>query len=100
MPKKQKRLAANSAVLEKILNGNVLLLDELKMEKPKTAEFADILDNLEDKSKLSCDDCSTGCQYLQIGQKYSEGFGDAWFRRLMPAMYVITVNCCLPRMLF
>ena len=52
MPKKQRRLAANQAVLEKILNQNVLLLDELKMEKPKTAEFADILDNL--KINRSC----------------------------------------------
>ncbi len=52
MPQKQKRLAANQAVLEKIINGNVLLLDELKMEKPKTAEFADILDNL--KINRSC----------------------------------------------
>jgi large subunit ribosomal protein L4 len=52
MPKKQKRLAAKSAVLEKILNGNILLLDELKMEKPKTAEFARLLDNL--KINRSC----------------------------------------------
>jgi large subunit ribosomal protein L4 len=52
MPKKQRRLAANQAVLEKILDGNVLLLDELKMEKPRTAEFADILDNL--KINRSC----------------------------------------------
>ncbi len=52
MPQKQKRLAANQAVLEKIINGNVLLLDELKMEKPKTADFADILDNL--KINRSC----------------------------------------------
>jgi large subunit ribosomal protein L4 len=52
MPRKQRRLAANQAVLEKILSGNCLLLDELKMEKPKTAEFADILDNL--KINRSC----------------------------------------------
>jgi len=52
MPTKQRRLAAKQAVLEKILNQNVLLLDELKMGKPKTSEFADILDNL--KINRSC----------------------------------------------
>lgn len=52
MPKKQKKLAARQAVLEKILNQNVLLLDELKMEKPQTAQFVDILDNL--KINRSC----------------------------------------------
>jgi large subunit ribosomal protein L4 len=52
MPQKQRRLAAGSAVLEKLLNNNVLLLDELKMEKPKTSEFADVLDNL--KINRSC----------------------------------------------
>ena len=52
MPKKQRRLAAYQAVLEKIVNQNLLLLDELKMEKPKTSEVADILDNL--KINRSC----------------------------------------------
>jgi large subunit ribosomal protein L4 len=52
MPKKQRRLATNQAVLEKILNKNVVLLDELKMTKPKTAAFVDILDNL--KIDRSC----------------------------------------------
>ena len=52
MPQKQRRLAAGSAVLEKLLNNDVLLLDELKMEKPKTSEFADVLGNL--KINRSC----------------------------------------------
>jgi large subunit ribosomal protein L4 len=52
MPKKQRRLAAGSAVLEKLLNNNLLLLDDLKMEKPRTSEFADILNNL--KINRSC----------------------------------------------
>ena len=46
MPKRQKRLAANSAVLEKILDNNVVLVDNLSAEKPKTKDFAVILANL------------------------------------------------------
>ena len=46
MPKKQKQLARNSAVLAKLLSNNVIVVDELKFEKPRTADFADILDKL------------------------------------------------------
>lgn len=52
MPKKQRRLAAKSAILEKLLNNNVLVIDELKMEQPKTKEFVAILGNL--KIDRSC----------------------------------------------
>ena len=46
MPKKQRRLARDSAVLAKLLSNNVVVIDELKFEKPRTADFADILNKL------------------------------------------------------
>ncbi len=52
MPQKQRRLAARSAVLEKLLSNDVVVVDELNMEKPKTKEFASILGNL--KINRSC----------------------------------------------
>jgi len=52
MPKKQRRWAANSAVLEKLINNNVLVIDQLQIEKPKTKDFAQILQNL--KIDRSC----------------------------------------------
>ena len=52
MPKKQRRLARDSAVLAKLLSGDVVIVDELSFEKPRTADFADILGNL--KIERSC----------------------------------------------
>ena len=52
MPKKQRRLAADSAVLAKLLSGSVVVVDELGFEKPKTRDFANILGNL--KINRSC----------------------------------------------
>jgi large subunit ribosomal protein L4 len=52
MPKKQRRWAANSAVLEKLINNNVLVIDQFEIEKPKTRDFAAILGNL--KIDRSC----------------------------------------------
>ncbi|MHC4707582.1 MAG: 50S ribosomal protein L4, partial [Planctomycetota bacterium] len=52
MPKKQRKLARDSAVLAKLLNGDVVVIDELDFEKPRTADFAGILDNL--KIDRSC----------------------------------------------
>jgi large subunit ribosomal protein L4 len=46
MPKKQRRLACDSALLAKMLAGNVVVIDELTFEVPKTREFARILGNL------------------------------------------------------
>jgi len=46
MPKKQRRLACDSAILAKLLSDNVVVVDELKFEKPRTREFADVLGNL------------------------------------------------------
>jgi large subunit ribosomal protein L4 len=52
MPKKQRRLARDSAILAKLLRSDVVVVDGLKFEKPKTKEFVNILDNL--KIDRSC----------------------------------------------
>lgn len=52
MPKKQRRLACDSALLAKMQSGNVVVVDELSFEAPKTKEFARILGNL--KIDRSC----------------------------------------------
>ena len=54
MPKKQRRLARDSAVLSKLLSNNVVVVDELNFEKPRTRDFVNILDNLKIPSKSSC----------------------------------------------
>jgi large subunit ribosomal protein L4 len=52
MPKKQKRLARDSAILAKFQAGNVVVVDELRFEVPKTRDFAETLSNL--KIDRSC----------------------------------------------
>ncbi len=46
-PKKMRRAALLSAVLAKMLGGDLLVLDGLQMDAPKTAELAGVLKNLE-----------------------------------------------------
>jgi len=46
MPKKQRRLARDSAVLAKLMSDNVVVVDGLSFDQPKTKEFARILGNL------------------------------------------------------
>jgi large subunit ribosomal protein L4 len=52
MPKKQRRLACDSAILAKLLSGAVMIVDELSFDAPKTKEFARVLGNL--KIDRSC----------------------------------------------
>ncbi len=52
MPAKQRQLARDSAVLAKLLSNNVVVVDELNFEKPKTKDFVSVLDNL--KIDRSC----------------------------------------------
>jgi large subunit ribosomal protein L4 len=52
MPVKQRRLAKNSAILAKLLSNNVVVIDELKLDKPRTRDFVNILNNL--KIDRSC----------------------------------------------
>ncbi len=46
MPKKQRRLARDSAILAKLLNDSIVVVDELAFKKPRTRDFASILGNL------------------------------------------------------
>lgn len=52
MPKKQKKLARDSAILAKLLSSDVVVVDGLNFEKPKTKDFVSILNNL--KIDRSC----------------------------------------------
>lgn len=52
MPKKQRALARDSAILAKLLKNDVVVVDELKFEKPRTRDFANVLGNL--KIERSC----------------------------------------------
>ena len=46
IPKKQRRLARDSAILAKLLSDNVVVVDGLDFEKPKTRDFVNILGKL------------------------------------------------------
>lgn len=46
LPKKVRRLAIKSALSAKVLDNNVIVLDQLSLAQPKTKEFAAILKNL------------------------------------------------------
>ncbi|MCF6461671.1 50S ribosomal protein L4 [Clostridium sp. Cult3] len=46
VPKKVKRLAMKSALSSKVLNEEIIVLDELSLEEPKTKEMAKILANI------------------------------------------------------
>lgn len=52
MPRKQKRLARDSAVLAKLRGNRVVVVDALAFEQPRTKEFAAMLKNL--KIDRSC----------------------------------------------
>jgi len=54
MPKKQKRLARDSAILSKLLSDDVVVVDRLDFEKPRTRDFVTVLGNLKILSKNSC----------------------------------------------
>ena len=52
MPRKQKKMARDSAILAKLLSKNVIVVDGLNLDKPGTKVFAGILKNL--KIDRSC----------------------------------------------
>jgi len=53
LPKKVKRLALKSALSSKVIENNIIVLDELKLEAIKTKEMVNILNNLKvDSSAL------------------------------------------------
>jgi len=47
LPKKVRRLALKSALSSKVLDGEIVVLDELVLSMPKTKEMANILSNLQ-----------------------------------------------------
>ena len=46
LPKKVRRLAMKSALTSKVQNGEMIVLDALNMEAPKTKEFVNVVNNL------------------------------------------------------
>ncbi|MHC4507332.1 MAG: 50S ribosomal protein L4 [Planctomycetota bacterium] len=52
MPRKQRRLARDSAILAKLLGNNVVVVDGLRFDKPRTRDFVNVLSNL--KIDRSC----------------------------------------------
>ncbi len=52
MPKKQRKLARDSAILAKLLSNNLVVVDGLNFEKPHTGDFVSVLSNL--KIERSC----------------------------------------------
>lgn len=47
MPKKMRRGAIRSALSERLREGNIIVVDEISLDKPKTKEFVEILKSLE-----------------------------------------------------
>ena len=54
MPKKQRRLARDSALLAKLLSNNVVVVEGLDFEKPHTSDFISMMSNLKILSRESC----------------------------------------------
>jgi len=51
LPKKMKKIARRSAFAAKIKEGSVLVVDQIKVEKPKTKEIVNLLKNLKAEGK-------------------------------------------------
>jgi len=51
LPKKVRRLAIKSALSSKVLDGEIIVLDQLTLAQPKTKDFVSILNNLKVDSK-------------------------------------------------
>ncbi|USS93010.1 50S ribosomal protein L4 [Fructilactobacillus ixorae] len=51
LPKKVTRLAVKSVLSEKVANGDLLVVDSLSFDAPKTKEFANLLKNLDAATK-------------------------------------------------
>jgi large subunit ribosomal protein L4 len=94
MPKKQRKLARDSAILAKLLSKNVVVVEKLSFEKPKTKDFVSILNNL--KIQRSC--------LVTIGSEDANIYKSA---KNIPKVTVIPVNalnagqiCSYRKMLF
>jgi len=51
LPKKVRRLAFKSVLAERLQNGKVFVIDDLKMEKPRTREVVELLKNIKAEGK-------------------------------------------------
>lgn len=47
MPKRMRQAALNTAILAKILGGDLLIVDSIEISEPKTARMVELLENLE-----------------------------------------------------
>ncbi|MBD5431203.1 50S ribosomal protein L4 [Lactobacillus agrestimuris] len=52
MPRKQRRLAIKSVLSQKLIDGDLIVLDKLTMSAPKTKEFVSMLNNLKVEGKV------------------------------------------------
>ena len=50
--KKEKRAALKSVLTDKVLNGNLVVVDELKLDEIKTKKFTEVMNNLKVSSGL------------------------------------------------
>lgn len=58
IPRKKRRLALKSVLSDKLANGNLIVVDDLKLANPKTKEMVRILNNLGvDRKALVVTDC-------------------------------------------
>jgi large subunit ribosomal protein L4 len=95
MPKKQKKLARDSAILAKLLDNNIVVVDGLNLEKPRTRDFVSILKNL--KIERSCLVATISSDDVNLLKSV----------RNVPKVDVMPVNelnagdiCCYRKMLF
>lgn len=51
VPKKVKRLAMKSALTSKVMNNEMIVLDELKLDEPKTKKMVNVLSNIKASKK-------------------------------------------------
>lgn len=60
MPRKMRRLANRNAILAKVIDGELKIIDSLAFEKPSTKQFGSLLGNLKiDRSCLVALSCTT-----------------------------------------
>ena len=52
MPRKQRRLAIKSVLSQKLIDKNLIVLDQLTMSAPKTKEFKSMLDSLNSEGQV------------------------------------------------
>jgi large subunit ribosomal protein L4 len=64
MPRKARRQALRSALSSKVATGNLIVLDELGFDEPKTRKMVDVLQNLQVEGKALVVTCGDGRNVL------------------------------------